>query len=134
MEGPAAFLRHLYAPYVAGNTEFDSTGKAAPTIFDSRLTALIRKDRASAHGEVGALDGDPICDCQDFEPLKALSIKVTPLGPSRAKAVVRFRNLDVSETLTYTLTRTGVGWRVTDIASPEMPSLIGLLTPGRTQK
>jgi hypothetical protein len=138
--GPEAFLRHLYAPYVAGDTTADPTGKPAPTIFDARLTALIRRDQANAHGEVGALDGDPICDCQDFGPLKALSIKIQPLGPHRAlgphrvKASVRFINLNTATALTYELTRTGAGWRVTDIASPDMPSLVGLLKAGTARK
>ncbi len=126
--GAEAFLRRLYAPYVASNFHFVPTGKLAPTIFDAHLTALIRKDQADAHGEVGALDGDPICDCQDRQRFTALSIKVTPLGPDRARANVTFTNFDAPETLTYTLTKTRAGWRVSDIGEADMPSLVKLLS------
>jgi hypothetical protein len=129
-----AFLRALYAPYLAGDTKVSPTGRAAPAIFDRRLTALIRKDQANAKGEVGALDGDPICDCQDFERLTELSIKVRPTGPGHAIADVRFRNGSSPSTLTYTLVAHGSGWRVADIASQDTPSLAALLTKANGMK
>ncbi len=123
-----AFLRALYAPYLAGDQTVAPTDKAAPTIFDRRLTALIRKDQANAKGEVGALDSDPICACQDFERLTALSVKAQPVGPQRATAIVRFTNGTTHTTLTYTLVAGAAGWRVADIGSKDLPSLVELLT------
>lgn len=122
-----AFLRGLYAPYLAGSTTVAPTDKAAPTIFDGHLTALIRKDQRNAKGEVGALDWDPICDCQDFERLTALSIKVRPAGPARAVATVDFMNGTTPASLTYTLVAGRSGWRVADIGSKDVPSLVDLL-------
>lgn len=124
---PQAFLRRLYAPYLAGDASVAPTGKAAPSIFDARLTALIRRDQRNARDEVGALDGDPICDCQDFEPLKSLSIAARPIGADGASATVSFTNGPRSVTLRYSLTRTRSGWRVSDIGSPDLPSLAAYL-------
>ncbi len=129
-ESPAAFLRRIYAPYVAGDTTADPTGTAAPTIFDARLTALIRQDQVQLPGEIGMLDQNPICDCQDFDRLKLLSIKIYRRGVSRTTADVRFINGDTTSKLTYTLTWSRRGWRVTDIRTPDMPSLVGFLQAG----
>lgn len=126
-ETAEAFLRALYAPYLAGDTKVAPTDIAAPTIFDGHLTALIRKDQANAKGEVGALDWDPICACQDFERLTALSIKVRLVGPRRAIANLHFMNGTEPTSLTYTLVAGGSGWRVADIGSKDAPSLVDLL-------
>jgi hypothetical protein len=126
-ESAKAFLHRVYAPYVAGDMSVAPTGKAAPAIFDARLTALIRKDQRHAREEVGALDGDPICDCQDFEPLKSLSIVVRPADPKHASATVRFVNGIRSVSLTYRLSAVRSGWRVADIGSEDMPSLVAYL-------
>jgi hypothetical protein len=126
-ESAEAFLHRLYAPYVAGDMSVAPTGKAAPTIFDNRLTALIRKDQHNARDEVGALDGDPICDCQDFEPLKSLSIDVRPVDVQHATATVRFVNGTRFVLLTYMLSLSRSGWRVADIGSEDMPSLAAYL-------
>ena len=127
LAGAEAFLRHLYAPYVAGDSKFDPTGDPASQIFDAHLLALIRKDQAASRGEVGALDGDPICDCQDFDRLRGLAIALRADGPGRAFAQVRFVNEGQPDALTYRLTMTRAGWRVSDIGDKDMPSLAGLL-------
>lgn len=83
--------------------------------------------RGQCQGRGGRLDGDPICDCQDFERLTALSIKVRLTGPGRATAEVRFMNGSTRSALTYTLVAQGSDWRVADIASQDTPSLVALL-------
>jgi len=131
-ESAEAFLHRLYAPYVAGDMSVAPTGKAAPSIFDSHLTALIRTDQRNARGEVGALDGDPICDCQDFEPLKSLSIDVRRIDETHATAMVRFINGARAVSLNYRLSASRSGWRVTDIGSEDIPSLLAYLAKTKT--
>lgn len=126
-ESAKAFLLRLYAPYLAGDMSLNPTGIAAPAIFDQRLTELIRTDQRNAKEEVGALDGDPICDCQDLERLQALRIAVRPLGNNKATAAVSFTNGPRSVSLRYYLTLTQSGWRVSNIGSPELPSLVAHL-------
>ncbi len=133
-ESAAAFLRRIYAPYVAGDTTADPTGKAAPTIFDARLTALIRKDQTQSQGEIGVLDQNPICDCQDFDRIKLRSITFLHRNAIRATANVRFTNLHTTSVLKYTLTKSKRGWRVTDIATKDMPSLVAFLQAGTTSR
>ncbi len=95
---------------------------------------MIRKDQTQPTGEIGVLDQDPIWDCQDFDRLKLLSIKLYRRGVSRTTADVRFMNGDITSTLTYTLTRSLRGWRVTDIRTRDMPSLVGFLQAGMKQR
>lgn len=123
-----AFLRRLYAPYIAGDTKVDLLGAPATTIFTPPLLRLIRQDQAVPDGEVGALNFDPFCNCQDFDRLTRFSVVVRPQGPGRATGTVRFVNQTTSETITFRLVRTGVRWRIADIGSKDMPSLVALLT------
>jgi hypothetical protein len=59
-----AFVTGLYGAYNGG--EPDYLGRQAGAVFSPRLLSLVRKDQAATpEGEVGALDWDPICDCQD---------------------------------------------------------------------
>ena len=126
-EGPEAFLRRVYTPYVKGDQHVSPTGKNAAKIFDAHLTTLIRKDQANAKGEIGALDQDPICDCQDFNHLKSLSIKLRQGDRGRVVASVRFINGSTPVLLTYALNVTKSGWRVADIGSKGKPSLAAFL-------
>lgn len=127
-------MRRIYAPYIAGDTTIDSMGKIAPMIFDARLTALIRKDEAQPQGEIGALDSDPICDCQDFDRIKLRSIRFLRRTSNKATAKVRFTNLRTTSVLKYTLTKSMRGWRVTDIGYSDMPSLVAFLQAGNNRR
>ena len=126
-ESAEAFLRRIYAPYLVGDASVAPTGKVVSTIFDAHLTALIRQDQRNAREEVGALDGDPLCDCQDFEAFEAFTVTIQPIDAGHAKARVGFRNGTRSVSLRYTLTLTPSGWRVSDIGSPDLPSLSAYL-------
>jgi hypothetical protein len=124
------FVQHLYAPYAHPPSQRgpDTTGKLAPSIFSGALLQLIRHDRArTAHGDAPALDGDPICDCQDFEGLRLTTLTVTAVGETRASASVTFQvfadDPKSVRSLLLSLVRTPLGWRVDDIASADTPSL-----------
>ena len=81
-------------------------------------------------GDVGKLDWDPICDCQDAgDPgeLKVQSIKLTATGQSRMKAEVLFTIVKESRTVTFSLLETKGGWRIDDITTKRTPSLQALL-------
>ena len=68
---------------------FDPVGPAAAQVFDAPLVALIRRDQRNARGEVGALDGDPLCDCQDDAGMTWRIAGVVPQGADKAVARVR---------------------------------------------
>lgn len=136
--GPRAFLEALYRHYPTADTPdgFDPTGGDAPKVFTSALAALIDRDRASAGGEVGALDGDPLCDCQDDGGMTVDIGLVSRIGPESARAVVvlTFTAATPPEIrrLTVKLARTKAGWRIADIESPGETALRARLShPGR---
>lgn len=60
------FVSNVYRNYATGD-RFSALGRDADTLFSPELLALIREDSKQAQGEVGYLDGDPLCDCQDFD-------------------------------------------------------------------
>jgi hypothetical protein len=123
-----AFVAELYAGY-GRKPEPDYVGRQAAAVFSPRLVRLMRRDAARAKGEVGALDGDPICDCQDYE-IKRVEIAVAAAGAGRATATVRFRNFGEARTVTLDLVRINRNWRVDDTHSAGTPSLVGLFTEG----
>lgn len=124
-----AFLDDLYAHY--RNSAFCPTcdGTAA-RVFDAPLTALIRQDEKLADGEVGALDGDPVCDCQDPGGMKAKVLSVASSGPSAAAAKVELRFPDGPRQMTLDLVLTKDGWRIHDTHTKDAPSLVKLLKDG----
>ena len=85
-----AFLEQVYAKYAGSSKGPDTLGKDAPDLFAPELLALIREDQRISQGEVGLLDHDPICSCQDSEGLQITAVQVTPTGQDRAKAKVSF--------------------------------------------
>ena len=117
----------LYAGY-GGQPEPDYLGEAADGIFAPPLLAAIRKDQHDAQGEVGALDGDPICDCQDDGGMTVAKLAVSALDAHRAQAEVTLR-WESGEThqLRLDLVETPAGWRVADIHTAATPSLLEFL-------
>jgi hypothetical protein len=132
-ESPELFLHRLYTPYQKGRDAPSVTGRMATSIFAPLLLALIRRDQALAHGEVGTLDYDPICSCQDYDPLKSLSISVAPPIDNAAHAIVWFMSGSDTVTVNYDLVRIGGNWRIADIMTKDVPSLKELLVKGNAE-
>jgi hypothetical protein len=124
---PKAFLTSLYAHYDGSQSNF-SPFDAPGDYFDPQLLALMdANDRATPDDEVGALDGDPICDCQDYQKLRA-DITVTSVKDDTAEAEVKLRDAGAKPKLmTYKLAQVGGKWRIHDIGTKDMPSLRRLL-------
>jgi hypothetical protein len=93
------FVRHLYSRYEhpASPNGPDTMGRGAATIFSFQLLRLIRADEREAHGEVGRLDGDPICDCQDAGgvALKGLDIQLSPHGRAAAHVTLHYPSPEI---------------------------------------
>jgi hypothetical protein len=121
------FVVKLYAAYHGGHPDY--LGRQADAVFTPSLLALIRRDRANTPaGDAPTLDGDPICDCQDYE-ISNVSVNVAGTRPGRAQAKIRFQNAREWRAVTLDLVATHGRWRVGDIHTPEMPSLVALLKP-----
>jgi hypothetical protein len=124
MEPPSAYIERLYSSY--GRTDFNPLGDPA-RYFAPRLLAAINEDSRLSRGEVGYLDGDPICQCQDPAGLK-VRITARNRGPRRARieVLIRFAG-ENPRPVTFSLVQLGPGWRIADISSPDEPSLLSAL-------
>ena len=130
LNGARAFLVQLYAHYPQRDAApaFDPTGRSATSVFDPTMVALFREDaRLTPPGDVGAIDGDPICDCQDDDGMSVKIGPIQPAGPSRATARVDIRFGKASppdrRRLELDLVAVQAGWRVYDIHNADTPSL-----------
>ena len=121
-ETPKAYMERLYASYRNANfNPFDSPER----YFAPRLLAAIREDARLAHGEVGYVDGDPICQCQDPDGLHASVKGVARQGPDQAvvRVSIGFTGYKPRAT-TYILVRTNAGWRIADVSSADERSYL----------
>jgi len=119
-EDPAAFIRRAYAGYEHSGF---SPLLHPEELFSPTLTQAIRTDGSG--GEVGYLDGDPLCDCQDYDRVTAriLSIRRPNARSARARVHVTLGPKEVRD-LTLSLVLTGSGWRIADIVGTDGHSLL----------
>jgi hypothetical protein len=121
-----AFVAGLYGAYHGKGPDY--LGRQAGAAFSPPLLRLIRRDAAQTPaGDVGALDGDPICDCQDSGGLRDVTVAVTGGGAGQARAVVPFRLSGQRRTVTLDLAAVQGHWRVSDVRTTDTPSLVSLL-------
>jgi hypothetical protein len=115
--GAKAFLTALYVPYRSSSMNESAPLEKPSNYFEATLAKAIIADARDAekHGDAPNLDGDPICDCQDYEPFKA-TIGPIRLNGDRAEADVMFTNFE-KKRLHYSLVSTKAGWRIYDIVS-----------------
>jgi hypothetical protein len=119
---PRAFLERIYAQYKKpGFDPFSHLDR----YFTPRVVAAIREDSRLAHGEIGYLDGDPICQCQDTDGMHAVVTKVTPQSRDKAVAEVAIGwPNDKPRPTRFSLVRTRSGWRIADVSSADEPSFL----------
>lgn len=127
-----AFLVSVYHHYLKGGRGIPLDGPGARKYFDLSLLALIRRDvKANGPGEVGVLDYDPVCSCQDWDELSRLQIDLQMQNPNKAVANVSFALTNqppISKTdrraIRVTLISEHSQWRIYDlfdISDPKSP-------------
>lgn len=125
-----AFLQSIYARYPKGGSGVHFTGPRAGRYVHSSLIALLREDaRAVGPGEVGVLDGDPLCGCQDWDGIYNLKIDVNVEDAGRADALVSFALFNPAKpqdrrSLEIALAQEKGAWRVfnvVDLSDPKAP-------------
>lgn len=118
------FLRHVYAHYYA-NAPVHPQKDA--DIYDDSLLALMRANtQAHPADEVPYLDGDPLCDCQDYGDdfdMRQAKFIFKPADDGQLEAAVTFSNQGQRTTLRLLLRHTAHGWRIADVISPDDGSL-----------
>ena len=119
---PRAFVERLYAGYRQSSF---SAFTHPESVFAPRLLAAINEDSRLSQGEVGYLDGDPVCQCQDASGLRTTIASVKQSNRDRASVSVSISLLGYeARPATLALVRTKAGWRISDISSPSEPSLL----------
>jgi hypothetical protein len=124
-ESPEAFVERLYAGY----RDSHYSPLARPRrVFAPPLVAAIREDARLSGDEVGYMDADPLCQCQDPAGLRPTILEV---GRPTRRAATAHLLLDFGPAdrrdLRLRLVRTSAGWRVADVATEDEPSLLEAL-------
>ena len=118
-ETPREFIDRIYSEY---QTEGFNPLANPDNYFSRDLTAAIQKDSSGA--EVGYLDGDPLCDCQDYERLSATVLQIRQTSVKAAVAHVRVvLGPNATRNLQLRLIKTSSGWRIADVIGAYRHSL-----------
>lgn len=94
------------------------------SVFDPDTLALLATNRKLLNGDLGALDYNPLCHCQDAGGMKASikSLKLTGLESAIADVDLRFPG-GSEDTVKLFLLKGREGWKLRNIASKNGPSL-----------
>ncbi len=125
-----AFLDGLYAHYkVSKDNTFAPFEANVAEVLDPDTIALMKTDDKLLKGELGDIDGDWLCDCQDFESITAV-VTVQSATPTDAKATAVFTDTmdGKPKTDTFELVKTPAGWRIHDMGTADQPSLRKVLS------
>ena len=126
-----AFLEGLFAHYKNSKDTFQPFDANAREVFDPSMIALFAADKRALKGDVGVLDADWVCSCQDFVSIQA-TIAVQSATPTTAEATSDFRDTGMTDDKprheSFDLVKVGSGWRIHDIHAPDTPSLRKALT------
>lgn len=125
-----AFLDGLYAHYkTSKGATFNMFDTDARSVFDADTIALLKADTKALKGDLGVIDGDWLCACQDFESIQA-TVTVQSASPTAAKASSDFRDTGMQDQPDralrhddFDLVKTPAGWRIHDITTRGEQSL-----------
>jgi len=129
-----AFLDGLYVhykTYSATATTWAPMDANVKEVFDPEMVALLAADTKALKGELGGIDGDWLCDCQDWGSLVA-KVTVLSANATTAKATADIHDTKVQDDHprhdTFDLVKTADGWRIHDMGTADQPSLRAVLT------
>ncbi|WP_437890899.1 DUF3828 domain-containing protein [Phytobacter sp. V91] len=120
-QSPQHSVEQLYQHYAsnAPGVVFDATGDEQ--VISSRLMQVVAEDqKLTAEGDVGYLNYDPVCNCQDYDNLVLERVDIVPHDDQHVDAIVRFRPFsDGPETVTQTLSLVDENgrWLIDDIVN-----------------
>jgi hypothetical protein len=110
------FVESLYSRYGQAKDPPNLFEENANQAFDYSLIALARADAKATRPDVGVLDYDPICNCQDPDiKFPDLKIVITSANANRAEAIVKFTMDNTPNKLALTLIKGKDGWRIFNI-------------------
>lgn len=122
---PKDVVAQLYQAHRSKHDPLDET-QLLGRYFDATLLKLYLRDKREAKGEVGRLDGDPLYNAQEIQ-VTDFSVSATESVSGETRVRVSFKNIGKPTRLAYILTRSGNGWRVSDIRYDDGSSLKKIL-------
>lgn len=126
-ETPEAFVRRVYTLYRANGAGVSTQRPEGTPFYAAALLDAFAKEEELVHGEVGAIDADPICSCQDHGTIRVKRVTVAPGKGDTVTARADIKNLGANDTIVFTLSPTPAGWRIADIGNEEMKSVMAVL-------
>jgi hypothetical protein len=130
LRGPRSFLNRVIAYETSGRTRLHSA--TFLRFLTPRLRAAVISDISGE--EVGTLDYDPLCACQDDDGLHMRIVSVQEQAAT-ANAVLRSVFAAEARQVGLHLMKTPSGWRIADITSTDGGSLLAQLeSPKRRRR
>jgi len=123
-ESAKHFVQSVYARYGPTGNPANLFDNNAGEAFHPSLIALARADAKAARPDVGVLDYDPVCNCQDPDiGFPNLEIKIKSVDKSRTTAIITFPG-DKHEPnkIALTLLREKGYWRIFNIEDLSGPN------------
>ena len=123
-QSPQAWVEALYAHYGSGN--FNLFEKPEQWFAPDLLAAMKLNDDLTPDDEIGAVDHDPVCQCQDDGGMKARVVKVETKGTIAATVHVEldWGGGDGARVIRLSLVRVDGDWRIHDIIDGEGESFL----------
>lgn len=120
------FIAKIYKNYDATGSGIDPLDKSGKTYFDDSLIGLFKADKKRAGDEMGAIDYNPLCSCQDFD-IKNVTFVEKSSDDKKVVVDVKFEKYGTAEQVTLVLSKTKAGLRIFDIGDKQAPSIRKLL-------
>ncbi len=111
--GAQAFLDAVYK--AESDPAPNTFGAKSSKVYDAAFLRLMSLDDCLSNGDIGTLDYDPLCNCQDPAAVKATPV-ITRADGTTASANVQLKSA-VKEALTMDLVFEAGHWRVHDITN-----------------
>ncbi|EJZ3853596.1 DUF3828 domain-containing protein [Salmonella enterica] len=120
---PEQTVRQIYHSYEIESDSLYFGDTTEKSLISTRMkNVILLNDRLTLPGDIGWLDSDPLCDCQEYDHLVLENITIHQTDVSHADATVQFRPFkDSPEAITQTLKLIAEGdrWLIDDIISPQ---------------
>jgi hypothetical protein len=130
-DSPRAFIEGVYQRYRSADfNPFEHPER----YFTPKLAKALDDDATIDPGEVGMLDYDPLCQCQDDSGMRTKVQAVTQRGATAdARVSVYFGSRDQRD-IHVKLERTRAGWRIADVVTRDEPSLLADLVKSNRER
>ncbi|MCQ8896419.1 YbjP/YqhG family protein [Limnobacter humi] len=103
----------------------DSSINRTDVVYSKALRVLIKKDQTSAGpGEVGRLDFEPLCNCQDTGAIQSVTIADADGKPSQWLTLqIAWQDQSPTTPILLHFIQEDGQWRVDEVVSSDIPSL-----------